>query len=73
VKLRVEQQGKEAWVRGKVWPRDQEEPTGWQIEMRDPRPNTEGSPGLYAYSNGTKHTKDGPPIYFDNYRVFENE
>jgi len=73
VKLRVEQQGKEAWVRGKVWPRDQEEPADWQVEMRDPRPNTEGSPGLYAYSNGTKHTKDGPPIYFDNYRVFANE
>ena len=41
--------------------------------MIDPCPNTEGSPGLYAYSHGTKSNKDGPPIYFDNYRVYDND
>ncbi len=72
-KMTVDMVGEKARVRAKVWPRGEEEPQDWQIEMLDPAPNLEGSPGLYAYSNGTKHTKDGPPIYFDNYRVFANE
>ena len=72
-KMTVELVGDRARVRAKVWPRDEEEPSEWRIEMFDPTPHFEGSPGLYAYSNGTKTSKDGPPIYFDNYRVFFNQ
>jgi len=72
-KMRVELVGDEALVLGKVWPRGEEEPKEWRIQMRDPSPHFEGSPGLYAYSNGTKTSKVGPPVYFDNYKVYPNE
>ena len=60
-------------ARAKVWPRDQEEPAGWMIEMVDPCPNLEGSPGLYAYSKGTTARKHGSNVFFDNYRVYRND
>ena len=44
--------GDSAVVRGKVWPRDKPEPKEWTIEVTDPRPNREGSPGLYGYATG---------------------
>ncbi len=72
-KMTVDLVGDKARIRAKVWPRGEEEPTEWRIEMLDPAPHFEGSPGIYAYSNGTKHTKVGPPIYFDNYKVFSNK
>lgn len=72
-KMTVDLVGDQARVRAKVWPRGEEEPKEWRIEMMDPAPHFEGSPGLYAYSNGTKHTKVGPPVYFDNYKVYDNE
>lgn len=62
-----------ATVRGKVWPRGQEEPVDWTAEMIDPCPNTEGSPGLYAYSKGTTVSRPGSPVFFDNYKVYRNE
>ena len=58
-KLRVDLQGDQALVQGKVWPRDQEEPADWMIEVVDSCPNREGSPGLYAYSKGTTAKKQG--------------
>jgi outer membrane protein assembly factor BamB len=60
-------------ARAKVWPRDGEEPADWMIEMVDPCPNLEGSPGLYAYSKGTTAGKPGAPVFFDNYRVYRND
>jgi outer membrane protein assembly factor BamB len=44
-------QGK-AIVRGKFWQTGQPEPQGWQLEVTDDTPNTEGSPGLYGYAVG---------------------
>lgn len=72
-KFRVDVSDKQGRVRGKVWPRDQEEPTNWMIDMIDPSPNREGSPGLYAYSKGTSARRHGSPVYFDNYRVMKND
>ena len=72
-RLRVELQGDKGLVRGKVWLRGQTEPDAWTIEVVDPCPNREGSPGLYAYTKGTTPSKQGAPVYFDNYRVFRNE
>jgi len=68
-RLSVQMQGDKALVRGKVWPRDGAEPQTWNIEFEDPCPNREGSPGLYAYSNGTSEKSDGTMVFFDNYQV----
>ena len=55
-----------ALLRGKVWPRDQEEPAAWTIEAVDESPNLNGSPGLYG------NAKDAE-LYLDNIRVFPND
>ena len=55
-----------ALLRGKVWPRDQEEPATWTIEAIDESPNLNGSPGLYG------NAKDAE-LYLDNIRVFPND
>ena len=55
-----------ALLRGKVWPRDQEEPTAWTIEAIDESPNLNGSPGLYG------NAKDAE-LYLDNIRVYPND
>jgi outer membrane protein assembly factor BamB len=62
-----------ALCRAKVWPRDQEEPDAWQIDVLDPYPNVEGSAGLYCYSVGTTADSDGPQTYFDNLKVYRDE
>ena len=65
MKLHVAAQEGEARVRGKVWPRDDPEPTSWTIEAVDPHPNRQGSPGLYIYSLADS--------YFDNIHVVTTE
>jgi outer membrane protein assembly factor BamB len=72
-KLVVEQQGDQAIVRGKVWPRDQPEPKEWTVEVTDPRPNREGSPALYGYATGILDEGGagsiGAEAYYDNVKV----
>jgi len=54
-------------VRAKAWPKGEAEPAAWTLEVEDPRPNREGSPGLYGYAAGTL-----PPlaeIYYDNVSI----
>lgn len=72
-KLRVERKGDQAWVRGKAWPKGEKEPDAWQVEMMDPCPNHEGSPGLYAYTKGATPKRAGAVNFFDNLRVYANE
>lgn len=72
-KLRVDVEDGKAKVKAKVWPRDSSEPGDWMIEMVDPYPNEEGSPGLYAYSKGTTAKRKGSPVFFDNFQVYANE
>ncbi len=69
----VKHDGDKALVRGKIWPRGEDEPSEWTIEFTDPYPNTSGSAGLYAYSFGTTAGKDGPSTYFDNFQVKRND
>ncbi|MEQ8785159.1 MAG: PQQ-binding-like beta-propeller repeat protein [Pirellulaceae bacterium] len=57
--------GKRAIVRGKIWPRGEDEPSEWTIEATDDSPNLSGSPGLYG------NAKDAE-IFLDNIRVFAN-
>ncbi len=72
-KLSMEIQEDKAVVRGKVWPREEKEPDAWTVEVMDPCPNREGSPGLYAYTKGATSSKPGASCYFDNYQVMMNE
>ncbi len=61
MKLRVDVQDDGAHVMGKVWKRDESEPSEWTIEALDPHPNENGSPGFYVYSLAD--------CYFDNVSV----
>lgn len=61
-----------ALVRGKVWEKGTAEPADWTIQTLDPRPNLEGSPGIYAFSAGTTQTKPGTNVYFDNIVITPN-
>ena len=62
VKLRVEPSDNAATtVRGKIWPRDEEEPDAWTIEAVDNLGHDHGSPGIYGYSSAD--------IYYDNLQV----
>jgi outer membrane protein assembly factor BamB len=77
-KLEIVPKGDAAVVHGKVWPRDKPEPKEWVIEVTDPRPNGEGSPGLYGYATGILDEVAGGPgsptaigaeAYYDNVSV----
>ena len=65
LKLRVDIENNRGTVRGKVWPRDEPEPSDWTITAEDPLPNQTGSPGIIGYSPIN--------IYFDNVSVVENQ
>ncbi len=73
MKLIVEQNDGKAWIRGKVWPQGQAEPTAWTIEIEDPRPNGNGSPAIYAYATGILPDKPGAESFFDNIKVTPNK
>lgn len=65
MKLRVDQQGDKALIRGKVWKRDGAEPAEWTVQFEDPQPVRQGSPGIYGYS--------AAEIYYDNLQVMGNQ
>jgi outer membrane protein assembly factor BamB len=74
LKLTAKVEGDKAIVRGKVWPRDSEEPKNWNVEVEDPTPNKEGAPALYAYSAGILGPdKPGTEIYFNNVKITPNK
>ncbi|TWT92402.1 outer membrane protein assembly factor BamB family protein [Stieleria varia] len=70
MKLRVDLEGEGdstvALVRGKVWPRDVDEPEGWTVTARDESPNLAASPGLYGNAKVAE-------LYLDNLTVTKNE
>jgi hypothetical protein len=72
MKLTVDAKGAKALVRGKVWPRAQQEPDAWSIEFEDPVPNQEGSPALYGYATGILESGSGAEIFYDNIKITPN-
>ena len=64
----VHGQGKDAvaHLKGKVWPRDQEEPKQWTLEAKDETPNFNASPGLYGNAKVAE-------LYLDNVEVTAND
>jgi hypothetical protein len=73
LKLTVAVNGDKALVRGKVWPSEQSEPKEWTIEVEDPTPNREGSPGLYGLSTGILENEPGATSYYRNVVVTPNK
>jgi len=65
MKFRAEVIGGQASLRGKVWPRDEDEPENWSVEATDSSPNLSGSPGLFGNAKNAE-------IFLDNIRVTEN-
>jgi len=65
MKFKVSVQGDKALVQGKVWPKGEAEPDAWTIEAEDPRPNLQGSPGLYGSAKDAE-------LYLDNITVTPN-
>lgn len=55
-----------ALIRGKIWPRDQNEPKEWSVTARDESPNLSASPGLYGNAKVAE-------LYLDNVEVTANE
>ena len=55
-----------AVLKGKIWPRDEDEPTAWVLEAEDEVANLQGSPGLFG------NAKDAE-LYLDNITVTANE
>ncbi|HLJ97127.1 MAG TPA: PQQ-binding-like beta-propeller repeat protein [Gemmataceae bacterium] len=73
LKLTVDVHGNSALVRGKAWPRGEPEPAVWTIELEDPVPNREGSPGLYGYATGIVGNEPGAEVYYANVSVTPNK
>jgi outer membrane protein assembly factor BamB len=66
MKFRSSVEGDKAVLRGKVWPRDQDEPADWMITLEDDAPNLTGSPGLFGNASDAE-------IFLDNITVTPNE
>ncbi|MBI3467407.1 MAG: PQQ-binding-like beta-propeller repeat protein [Planctomycetes bacterium] len=74
MKLRVdvESEAGPGLIRGKVWPRDEPEPDTWTVQVEDPIPNRQGSPGIYSFATGIVSDAPGTEVFFDNVRVEPN-
>lgn len=66
LKFRASNENGQAVLRGKVWPRDGQEPAEWMIEAADATPNTTGSPGLFGNASDAE-------FYIDNVQVTANQ
>lgn len=66
IKFQAENNDQGATLRGKVWPRGEQEPAEWSIEATDATPNKQGSPGLFGNATVAE-------FYIDNVSVTPNE
>jgi len=73
MKLMVDVNGDKVVIRGKVWPKDEKEPSKWAVEFEDPTPNKEGSPGLYGYALGILPGVTGTEIQYANVIITPNK
>ncbi|MCB9922048.1 MAG: PQQ-binding-like beta-propeller repeat protein [Planctomycetaceae bacterium] len=65
MKLQASNEEGQTVLRGKVWPREEDEPAEWTIEAVDKAPNLSGSPGMFG------NAKDAE-IHIDNIMVTAN-
>lgn len=66
MKFRSDVEAGQIVLRGKVWPRDSQEPEEWMIEAADLTPNVNGAPGI----NGVSAPSE---FYLDNIVVEAND
>lgn len=66
IKFQAENNDSGVTLRGKVWPRGEQEPAEWSIEATDETPNKHGSPGLFGNATTAE-------FYIDNVSVTPNE
>ena len=66
MKFRAAVEDGKAVLRGKVWPRDEQEPSDWTVEMVDERPNLNGSPGMFGNARDAL-------LFIDNISVTPNK
>jgi outer membrane protein assembly factor BamB len=66
MKFRASVEEGKAVLKGKVWPRDEDEPDDWSIEAVDDVPNVIGSPGLFGNAQDAE-------IFLDNIEVKDNK
>ena len=65
LKCRVDVDDKHtATVRAKVWPKGEEEPQGWTIEVPHAKGHTQGAPGLFGFSPQSQK-----PVFVDNISI----
>jgi hypothetical protein len=55
-------------VRAKAWPRDEDEPDDWTLQVEHTHAHTHGSPGIFGFSPQSRYH-----VYLDNYSVTSNE
>lgn len=74
-KFTVEEKGKTARLRGKVWKKGEAEPEKWTVEFEDPSPNPEGAAALYGYISDpvVSVTDPGAAAYYDNVKITPNK
>ncbi len=65
MKLKASNEDGKAVLRGKVWPKGEDEPSDWTITATDDAPNVAGSPGLFG------NAKDAE-VHLDNITVTAN-
>ena len=65
MKMRTSVENGKAVLRGKVWPRDEDEPEGWMLQASDVSPNVMGSPGLFGNARDAE-------LFIDNLKVWPN-
>ncbi len=66
LKVQAKVENGEAIIHGKVWPRDQAEPSEWTLTATDEAPNHHGSPGLFGNATNAE-------IFIDNVTVAHND
>ncbi|VTS06679.1 PQQ-like beta-propeller repeat protein [Tuwongella immobilis] len=71
-KLTVDTANGKTTIKGKIWPREDAEPTDWTISFVDPRPQLEGSAALFGSIKNVLEGKPGSPAYFDNLVITPN-
>jgi len=55
-------------IRAKAWPREEEEPDAWTIEVEHDHAHPNGAPGLFGFSPDDKYR-----VYIDNLKITPNE
>lgn len=65
IKLQASVEDGKAVLRGKVWPRDEKEPSKWTIEATDDLPTLAAAPGMFGNATNAE-------IFIDNIKVYPN-